>query len=65
MCDLQQEGRRVAVSSREGRTDFELHLPWAKRIEQLDGGQVVALPDELPSGVLIRATHGRVAFAWE
>jgi alpha-D-xyloside xylohydrolase len=50
---------------------FELHLPWASRVEQLEGGRVLQASDPSrarapvnESGVVVAATAERVRFEW-
>lgn len=66
--ELSQEGDRVSVRSAEGRSDFEVALPWAASAEIEAGSRVEASDSEpLPGdsgGVVVRAVAGRVALRW-
>ena len=69
--ELQQEGSRVTVASEDGRSDYEIQLPWASEVDQLEGGRQLATVSERergpgdPGGVVIQATAGRVSFVYK
>jgi alpha-D-xyloside xylohydrolase len=69
--ELEQQGSRVTVTSEDGRSGYEIQLPWASEVDQLEGGRRLANPSEDegapgdPGGVVIQATAGRVSFVWK
>jgi alpha-D-xyloside xylohydrolase len=54
---IEQDGSSVTVTNLDGRTDFEVELPWAGGIPRVEGGTA--------SGHLVRATAARVTFTWQ
>jgi alpha-D-xyloside xylohydrolase len=67
---VEQDGQRLTVTSLDGRSDFQIHLPWAKAVTDLQGGQLCS-PDSQPAprpgdsgGVLVGASGNRVSMVW-
>jgi alpha-D-xyloside xylohydrolase len=66
---VEHQQQTLTVVNQQGRSDFELQLPWAKAIVELEGGEqvLVASAGRVPGtagGVLIKATHDRVRLSW-
>lgn len=67
---LAQNGRRVTLTNLDGRRDYRVQLPWATRIDALEGGATV--PGQGAKrrgagsfgGVEIAATSPSLSFAW-
>ena len=68
---LTQQGHRLTVSNLEGRSDFELQLPWAERVNAERGvGGIVAAGDRPrppgdPGGFVIRAAAAEVVVTYD
>jgi len=68
---LTQQGHRLTVSNLEGRSDFELQLPWAERVNAERGvGGIVAAGDRPrppgdPGGFVIRAAIAEVVVTYD
>lgn len=64
---LEQRGHEVSVVSEDGRADFQIALPWAKEVRDLEGGRIHEATSEVgpaPAGLVIAATSSRVRFTW-
>ncbi len=67
---IEQDGPKLTVTSLDGRSDFQVHLPWAEAVADLQGGQLCP-PDTKRApqpgdcgGVLVGATGNRVSMVW-
>ena len=58
----------LTVVNRQGRSDFELQLPWATELVELEGGERLNVaPGGLPGtagGVVVKAARERVTLSW-
>jgi alpha-D-xyloside xylohydrolase len=66
---VEHQQQTLTVVNLQGRSDFELQLPWAKEIVELDGGEqvMVASAGRVPGtagGVVVKATRARITLSW-
>jgi alpha-D-xyloside xylohydrolase len=65
---IEHQQQRITVESQQGRSDFELQLPWASEIVELEGAERISVElGKLPGtagGVAVRATGPRVSLVW-
>jgi alpha-D-xyloside xylohydrolase len=64
--DLTQKRNTVVVTNANARSDYRVHLPWARGLDQVEGGLVAATEsDGRPVlGAEVVATSPRVSFTW-
>ncbi len=68
--DIEASRGRVSVTSADEQHDFEIHLPWASTVSDIEGGQLVqiaAMEGESPvclSGIVVRASSSRLSFSY-
>ena len=66
--EVTQQPGRLTVRNLDGRTDFEIQLPWAQRLSFLTGATAIssnpAVPGD-PGGVVLRANAAAVELAFE
>jgi alpha-D-xyloside xylohydrolase len=62
------EQQTLTVTNRQGLADFEVQLPWATEVVEVDGGErVTETQTSIPvtrGGVTVRATAARVSNVW-
>jgi hypothetical protein len=64
--ELYHDGERVRVQSAR-LSDFQVHLPWASELIELERGSVVSAEPRVPlaaRGVLVRADSGALSFRY-
>ena len=65
---IEHRQQTLTVVNHQGRSDFELQLPWAIEVVELSGGELLsAALGTLPGtagGVVIRAARERVTLTW-
>jgi alpha-D-xyloside xylohydrolase len=65
---IEHRQQTLTVVNQQGRSDFELQLPWATEVVELSGGELLsAAAGSLPGtagGVVIRAARERVTLSW-
>jgi alpha-D-xyloside xylohydrolase len=65
---IAHEQQTLTVTNRQGLADFEVQLPWATEIVEVDGGErVTETQTSIPvtrGGVTVRATAARVSIVW-
>lgn len=66
---LEHAGQQLTVINRQGNADFELQLPWAQELLELEGGERLAATSSTAApgtagGVVVRATRERVSLVW-
>jgi alpha-D-xyloside xylohydrolase len=65
---IEHDQQSLTIVSRQGQTDFEVQLPWASELVELDGGELVteagpAVPGTR-GGVVVRANRERLTLVW-
>ncbi len=67
VLEVYNDGNRIRVKS-PTLSDFQVHLPWASAIVEMERGSLVkddARPPLTTSGVLVRANGGTASFSYE